>query len=86
LEAGEEVRVGGRDAGFPGLTEEVVAEHELTEPRRREAFLALIDLQDHDVPVAESRTLIAERFGIRVTDVLSIEREGLDNDWPPLDA
>jgi len=54
------------------------------EPRRKEIFLSLVDAQDHDVSVPESRKLIAQRFGVTEQEVRSIEREGLDNGWPPL--
>jgi hypothetical protein len=33
---------------------------------------------------AESRKTVAERFGVSEGQVRQIEREGLDNDWPPL--
>ncbi len=56
----------------------------LSEPRRQEVFLALVDAQDHEMTVAESRKLIAERFSISENAVRQIEREGLDNGWPPL--
>lgn len=36
-------------------------------------------------PVAQSRNAVAERFGITEAQVRRIEREGLDNAWPPLD-
>ena len=52
--------------------------------RRREIFLALVELQDRDVPVAQSRKMIAERFQLSDSEVWLIEREGLDNNWPPL--
>src|SRR5262249_39167391 len=34
--------------------------------------------------VQRSRREIAQRFGITEVEVLRIEREGLDNEWPPL--
>jgi len=65
-----------------------MSEHEtelpLAEPQRKELFLALVDAQDHDLSVAESRRLIAQRFGVSEQQVRQIEREGLDNGWPPL--
>ena len=65
-----------------------MSEHEaelpLDEAQRKEIFLALVDAQDHDLSVAESRRLIAQRFGIGEQQVRQIEREGLDNGWPPL--
>jgi hypothetical protein len=57
---------------------------EVPESRRREIFLALVEAQDQRVGVAESRRLIAERFGISEKHVVVIEREGLDQEWPPL--
>ena len=58
----------------------------LSEPRRKEIFLALVNLQDHEVSVVESRRMISQRFGIPETRILAIEREGIDNNWPPLAA
>jgi len=34
--------------------------------------------------VPQSRQLIAERFGLTDAQVRDIEREGLDQQWPPL--
>ena len=59
-------------------------EETLPEPRRKEIFLALVDAQDHEIPVAQSFKLIAERFSVQENQVRDIEREGLDNQWPPL--
>jgi hypothetical protein len=56
----------------------------LPEERRKEIFLALVDAQDHDVPVLQSRQIVARRFGVTDSQVRQIEREGLDNGWPPL--
>ena len=55
-----------------------------SESRRKEVFLALVTAQDAEVPVAESRKQIAARFGITEAEVVRIEREGLDGNWPPL--
>ena len=59
--------------------------HNLTEPVRKEIFLALVEAQDQEMPVADSRREIARRFGISEEVLRAIEREGLDNDWPPLE-
>jgi hypothetical protein len=59
-------------------------EEPLTEPRRKEIFLALVDAQDHEMTVVQSRKLIADRFGLKDSQIRDIEREGLDNQWPPL--
>jgi hypothetical protein len=65
-----------------------MAEHEaegsLSEPRRKEIFLALVDAQDQALSVAESRKVVAQRFGVSEGQVRAIEREGLENEWPPL--
>jgi hypothetical protein len=56
----------------------------LSEPQRKEIFEALVDAQDHEMTVAQSRQFVAQRFGIKETEVRQIEREGLDRRWPPL--
>ena len=57
---------------------------QLTEDRRKEIFLALVEAQDQPMSVAQSRSAISERFGITDTLIRDIEREGLDQQWPPL--
>jgi NADH:ubiquinone oxidoreductase subunit E len=54
------------------------------EPRRKEIFHALVDAQDQEMSVAQSRKLVAERFGLSESQVRQIEQEGLDREWPPL--
>jgi hypothetical protein len=54
------------------------------ELRRKEVFLALVTAQDQEMSVQQSRREIAQRFGITEAEVARIEREGLDNNWPPL--
>jgi crotonobetainyl-CoA:carnitine CoA-transferase CaiB-like acyl-CoA transferase len=56
----------------------------MTDDRRREIFAALVATQDEGVPVAKSRTQVADRFGITREAVVAIEREGMDKEWPPL--
>jgi hypothetical protein len=56
----------------------------LPEDRRKEIFLALVEAQDKDLGVPQSREAVARRFGLSVEDVRQIEREGLDAAWPPL--
>ena len=60
-------------------------EHNLSEPVRKEIFSALVEAQDQEMPVAESRREIARRFGISDEVLRAIEREGLDNDGPPFE-
>ena len=56
----------------------------LSEEQRKEVFLALVDAQDHDMDVAQSRQHVAARYGVSEGQIRQIEREGLDNCWPPL--
>ena len=60
------------------------SEEQIAEDRRKEIFLALVDAQDHEIGVTQSRKLIASRFGISEGQIRQIEREGLDRQWPPL--
>ena len=57
---------------------------QLPEDRRKELFLALVDAQDHEMSVAQSRMLMAQRFGVNESQVRQIEREGTELQWPPL--
>ncbi len=59
-------------------------EEPLSEARRMEIFLALVDAQDHEMGVVQSRRLVSEQFGVSESQVRQIEREGLDRLWPPL--
>ena len=56
----------------------------LPEERRKEIFAALVGAQDRGVTVAQSRREVADRFGVTPDQVAEIEREGMDNEWPPL--
>jgi hypothetical protein len=56
----------------------------LSEEQRKEVPLALVDAQDHDMGVVQSRQLVAARYGLSEEQVRHIEREGLDKDWLPL--
>ncbi len=56
----------------------------LSEEKRKEIFLALVDAQDHEMDVSRSRKMIGERFGVSESQIKQIEREGLDRQWPPL--
>ena len=72
-----------RGAHNPG--ERTMAQ-QFPEPQRKEIFRALVDAQDQEMPVDRSRKVVAERFGVSEGQVRQIEREGLDNDWPPLEG
>jgi hypothetical protein len=65
------------------MTEDT-SNQQLSETRRKEIFFALVDAQDHDIGVVHSRSLMVERFGVSDRQVREIEREGMDNQWPPL--
>jgi len=56
----------------------------LSEERRKEVFAALVEAQDKEMGVPQSRKLIAERFGLSDAALRQIEREGVDQQWPPL--
>jgi hypothetical protein len=56
----------------------------LPESTRRAVFAALVQAQDDGMPVGASRAAAGARFGIPTTEVVRIEREGLDGQWPPL--
>jgi hypothetical protein len=60
------------------------AEKTLSEERRREIFSALVEAQDQEITVARSREEVAKRFSLSQSQLRSIEREGLDNKWPPV--
>jgi hypothetical protein len=60
------------------------ADRSLSEAERKEVFLALVDAQDNEMGVADSRRSVAEKFGITENQVRRIEQEGLANEWPPL--
>ena len=56
----------------------------MTEDRRKAIFLALVEAQDQGKTVAESRAEASRQFDVTEDQVRAIEREGLDNEWPPL--
>jgi hypothetical protein len=62
----------------------IVVSVELGESERKEAFLMLVGLQDGGHSVEDSRDEVATHYGISASEVLSIEREGIDKSWPPL--
>jgi hypothetical protein len=68
--------------------EDAVPEHEaeksLPLEQRMEVFLALVEAQDRELAVPQSRKAVAEKFGVSEHQVRKIEREGLDGVWPPL--
>ena len=65
-----------------------MAKHEagkvLSEDQRKEIFSALVDAQDHEMSVPQSRSYITERFNISAEQNCQIEMEGMAQHWPPL--
>jgi hypothetical protein len=57
---------------------------QMDETQRKEIFSALVASQDEGNSVEQSRKKVARQFGIAETAVVAIEREGLDQTWPPL--
>src|ERR1039457_4043964 len=60
-------------------------EHDqVSEDRRKEIFLALVQAQDKEMDVVQSRSFVVQRFNVSESRIRQIEREGMDNQWPPL--
>jgi hypothetical protein len=57
---------------------------EIALEQRQAIFRALVEAQDAGMSVANSRADIAQRFSITEEQVKEIEREGSDQQWPPL--
>lgn len=57
---------------------------QLAEDRRKEIFFAIVEAQDRSMDVPESRRHVGAQFGVSESLVRLIEREGMDNQWPPL--
>ncbi len=57
---------------------------QLDEINRKEAFLMRVGLQDGGHSVEDSREKVAVHYGIQISDLPSIEREGIGKAWPPL--
>jgi len=58
---------------------------ELSDELRKKIFLALVNAQDQELDVGQSRKLMVQRFGVSESQVLQIEREGIKKQWPPLE-
>jgi hypothetical protein len=56
-----------------------------SQSRRMEIFRALVDAQDQQIGVLQSRAMITKRFGVDTRELKKIEQEGIDNNWPPLE-
>ena len=58
----------------------------LPECDRREIFFRLVDLQDQGVAAESSKEFVAGQYGVGLDVLETIEREGMENDWPPLEG
>jgi hypothetical protein len=58
----------------------------LSEERRRDVFAALVAAQDQGLGVTDSRERVATEHQLALKEVLQIEQEGLNGQWPPLDS
>jgi hypothetical protein len=56
----------------------------LREDQRKEAFRALVDLQDEGRTTEQSRAWVAAQFCININEMREVEREGIKKQWPPL--
>jgi hypothetical protein len=56
----------------------------LTVDQRRAIFKSLVENQDGGMTVETSRAETAKSFAITPDQVITIEQEGLENQWPPL--
>ena len=61
-----------------------MSDETLSEPRKKEIFLALVEAQDQGQSVQKSREIVAKRFRVAAREVLLIEGEGMEKEWPPL--
>jgi ABC-type uncharacterized transport system ATPase subunit len=52
--------------------------------QKQTIFKALVDSQDGGKSVVTSRTELAKLFSLSVDQIIVIEYEGLDKQWPPL--
>ena len=52
--------------------------------QRQAIFRALVEAQDAGQSVAASRAEIVQRYSITEDQLKEIEREGSDQQWPPL--
>jgi hypothetical protein len=57
---------------------------EIPVEQRQVIFKAVVEAQDGGQSVADSRAAVARQFSVTEEQVKQIEREGSDNQWPPL--
>jgi len=56
------------------------------EDRRRAIFAALVEAQDRCRSLREAKQQVLAQFGVTWAIVEQIEQEGMNKEWPPLDA
>jgi hypothetical protein len=56
----------------------------LSAERKREIFKSLVEHQDGGMSVEASRAETAKAYAVTPDQILVIEQEGLDHQWPPL--
>jgi hypothetical protein len=56
----------------------------LREEQRKEAFRALVELQDEGCAADQSRAWVAAQYCVNVREMQAVEREGITKQWPPL--
>lgn len=61
-------------------------QQDLHDERRKEIFLALVQTQDGQKGVNQSRRAITSRFGVSKRQILAIEREGIEHERPPAEG
>jgi len=52
--------------------------------RRMEVFHRLVVAQDYGMSVTEARVMLCDLYGLGEPEIVQIEQEGLETDWPPL--
>jgi hypothetical protein len=62
-----------------------MATKRLTIAQRKDIFRALVALQDQGLSARQSAEQARQSFAITEAQLRSIEEEGIDKEWPPLD-
>jgi hypothetical protein len=62
-----------------------MAAKRLTIAQRKEIFSALVALQDQGLNARQSAEQARQTFAITEAQLRSIEEEGIEKEWPPLD-
>jgi signal transduction histidine kinase len=74
---------GHLDADAVGEAAMEHSERTLSEALRQQVFQMLVEQEDRAIPAAQSRRVVAERFGISEDQLDGIESEGVENGWSP---